>query len=296
MMNAARSLPQFVRDLLSSPPRHGDGVHNYCFRLARVLHPYRTETEIVETLRALLVDCGRIVPESEILDAVRNSKACAWTPETSTLRTARQPQWPSINVEQREAVLATGLGLVDLWEASPVRFDDTEAHTEEIIDTLFPGNPLLCAGQTNYKFATRARQQWRGHLAKTQLLVPSPMSARTGRTQDGKESEHSLDNTGARRFLVIEQDKGSADEQAAVLLHLAERAPLVLALHSGGKSIHGWFMAAGQPEELLHRFMRYAVTMGADPALWTRAQFVRMPDGTRANGNRQTVYFSTRRP
>jgi hypothetical protein len=124
-----------------------------------------------------------------------------------------------------------------------------------------------------------------------QLLVPSPMSAQTGMTQDGKESEHTLSNTGARRFLVIEQDGGNADEQAAILLHLAARAPLVLAVHSGSKSIHGWFMAAGQPEERLRRFMRDAVALGADPAMWTRSQFARMPDGTRDNGKRQAVYF-----
>lgn len=50
-------------------------------------------------------------------------------------------------------------------------------------------------------------------------------------------------------------------------------------------------MAAGQPEERLRRFMRYAVALGADRATWTRSQFVRMPDGTRDNGERQTVYF-----
>jgi len=124
-----------------------------------------------------------------------------------------------------------------------------------------------------------------------QLIVPSPMSTRTGRTQDGKESEHSLDNTGARRFLVIEQDGGHADEQSAVLLHLAERGPLALAVHSGRKSIHGWFVAVGQSQDGLRRFMRYAVNLGADRATWTRSQFVRMPGGTRNNGDRQTVYF-----
>lgn len=255
MKNAVRSLPQFVRDLLSSPPRHGEGVHNYCFRLARVLHPYRTAMEIVETLRALLVDCGRTVPESEILDAVRNSKACAWTPGTSTPRTARQPQWPSINVEQREAVIATGLGLVDLWEASPVRFEDTEAHTEEIIDTLFPGNPLLCAGRTSYEFAVLERDKWRGKLAALQFVVPSPMSAKLGRKKNPKPgesewSEHTLDNTGARHFLVVEFDAGTSDDHAATLLHLKQRgAPLALAVHSGNKSLHGWFRCDGQPEE-----------------------------------------------
>ena len=117
------------------------------------------------------------------------------------------------------------------------------------------------------------------------------MTAVTGRTQDGKESEHTLENTGPRRFLVIEQDQGTIDEQAAILLHLAERAPMALAVHSGSKSLHGWFYCHGQPEERLRSFMRSPVTLGADRTTWTRSQFVRMPDGTREGGNRQTVYF-----
>jgi hypothetical protein len=166
-----------------------------------------------------------------------------------------------------------------------------KSYTEEIIDALFPGDPLLCAGRTNYQFATQSRSEWRGELAALQFIVPSPMIARTGSTQEGKESAHALSNTGPRRFLVIEQDRGVIDEQAAVLLHLAERAPLALAVHSGGKSIHGWFYCLGQPEEKLRLFMQYTVSLGADRATWTRSQFVRMPDGTRDNGNRQTVYF-----
>lgn len=37
--------------------------------------------------------------------------------------------------------------------------------------------------------------------------------------------------------------------------------------------------------------MRYAVSLGADHATWTRSQFVRLPDGTRDNGHRQAVYY-----
>jgi hypothetical protein len=76
-----------------------------------------------------------------------------------------------------------------------------------------------------------------------------------------------------------------------VFLHLAERAPLAVAVHSGSKSIHGWFYCVGQPEEKLRRFMRYAVSLGADRMMWTRSQFARIPDGTRADGKRQTAYF-----
>jgi hypothetical protein len=60
--------------------------------------------------------------------------------------------------------------------------------------------------------------------------------------------------------------------------------------------MHGWFFCAGQTEDRLHRFMEYAVTLGGDAATWTRSQFVRMPDGTRDNGKRQTVYFFNPRP
>ena len=82
---------------------------------------------------------------------------------------------------------------------------------------------------------------------------------------------------------------------AAVLWHLAQFAPLALAVHSGGKSLHGWFPCWGRPEDKLRRFMSRAVSLGADPVTWTRSQFVRMPDGLRpttpSRAKRQSVYY-----
>ena len=288
-MNVARQLPQFVRDLLASPPRRGGGLNLWFYRVARVLHAYRDSAEIIKLLRAATAD--EPVEPGEIERAIERSKATAWKPGQRPQATRRPSAWPKVNTEQREAVTASGAGLVDLWEISPVRFEDNEPHTEQIIDALFPGNPLLCAGQSKSEFATRSREEWRGQLARLQLIVPSPMTARLGLTQEGKESAHALSITGPRRSLVIEQDGGTIDEQAAVLLHLAERAPLAVAIYSGGKSIHGWFYCVGQPERKLRQFMHYAVSLGADRATWTRSQFVRMPDGTRNNGKRQAVYF-----
>jgi hypothetical protein len=277
-----------VRDLLSSPPRRGQGLNLWFYKVARVLHPYRDPNEIIELLQA--ATAGEPVEDGEIERAVERSKATAWQPGQRQ-SIAQTTAWPKVNTEQREAVIASGMGLVDLWEMSLVRFEDNRSHTEEIIDTLFPGDPLLCAGRSNSEFATQARSEWDGKLAALRQIVPSPMTARIGRTQEGKESAHTLERTGPRRFLVIEQDCGTIDEQAAVLLHLAERAPLAVAIHSGNKSIHGWFYCNGQAEEKLRRFMQYAVSLGADRATWTRSQFVRMPDGRRDNGKRQAVYF-----
>jgi hypothetical protein len=214
------------------------------------------------------------------------------------------------NFELIEGVVHTGNGLVDLWEASPVRLDSNEPNADEIIDVLFPGNPLLSCGWSRDRFDTRARAHWH-KLQDLQFIVPNPMTAPRGLTQQHKWSAHALSNTGPRRFLIVEFDfeAGNSAEEArlferlstegrdvrdlcaVLLLHLAEKAPLALVVHSGRKSLHGWFNCAGVSEEKVWRFFSYAVSLGADRANWTRSQFARMPDGLRENGRRQTVYF-----
>jgi hypothetical protein len=219
-------------------------------------------------------------------------------------------RWLAPNFEFIEAVAHTGNGLVDLWEASAVRLDSNEPKTDQIIDSLFPGNPLLCCAWSRHRFDTRARENWY-KLQDLQFIVPSAMSAKQGVTREGKLSAHALSNTGPRRFLIVEFDfeAGTSEEEArllerlsiegrnvkdlcaALLLHLAERAPLALVVHSGEKSLHGWFYCADVPEQTVWSTFQYAVSLGADPANWTRSQLARMPDGLRENGRRQTVYF-----
>jgi hypothetical protein len=231
------------------------------------------------------------------------------------------PKWPARNLEQIDEIVRDGIGLYDLWELSPIRFDDDENHAEEIIDVTFPGDPLLCVGLAEWRFATRRREVWRGHLARFPLIVPNPMFAPSGLTQAGKQSQHTLDATAARTYLVIECDfarhnnDGTAteflplleqweadgistlDACAAVAWHLGEQTridglPLTLFLHSGGKSGHAWFLAYGRNEqdELLP-FMRCAHALGADPVTWCLSQFVRIPGGRRQNGRRQNVFY-----
>ncbi|PWU10697.1 MAG: hypothetical protein C5B50_24940 [Verrucomicrobia bacterium] len=294
-----RELPSFLRDLIAVPPRAGQGVHGWLFRAARQLHAHYPGTEIVRLLREAVRLCGRQVPDSEILAAVQNSLPCAWQPRgysSVTARPATAAKWPAPNLKRIQALCSEGCGLADLWECSPIRMEDTREHTETIIDALFPGNPLLCCGKSKSEFDTKPREDWRGQLAALQLIVPSPMTAIEGVTKEGKPSKHALSNTGPRRFLVCEFDKGTLDNHAALLLHLAGYAPMIVALHSGGKSMHSWFFIQGLPEDKVLKFFRYAVTLGADSATWTRSQFVRMPDGTRDSGKRQTVFFLSLKP
>jgi hypothetical protein len=289
-----RELPKFLKDMLSACPSAGTGVHNWLFRCARQLHAHYTDPgEIVRLLEAVSHGCGRPIPMREITAAVHDSGKVAWQPGNSNAVPLKpEPAWPVLNKSCRAAVLRDGFALVDLWESSPVRIDWSDSKTEEIIDTLFPGNPLLCCGKSSSEFATRTREKWRGRLEALPLIVPSPMTAKSGLTKDGHQSEHCLGNTGPRRFLVIEFDQGTFDEHAALLWHLKEFGPLTLTVHSGSKSLHGWFAVNGRDENKLCAFMRYAVGLGADHATWTRSQFCRMPDGTREkSGVRQAVYY-----
>jgi hypothetical protein len=224
-------------------------------------------------------------------------------------KTVAKQKHPSARFELIEAVANSGNGVVDLWEASPIRLDSNEPRTDEIIDILFPGNFLLCCGWSRHQFDTRPRKHWH-KLHDLQFIVPNPMTARQGLTKTQKVSAHALSSTGPRRFLIVEFDfaQGPTEEapllskleaegrdirdlSAALLLHLAEMAPLALAVYSGGKSLHGWFYCVGIAEDYVSRFCRYAAALGADRATWVRSQFARMPDGLRDNGNRQSVCF-----
>jgi hypothetical protein len=289
-------LPAFVQEMINAPPPAGEGVHLWLFRVSRQLHAHLPAGEIVNLLENRVANCGRHVSRKEIEEAVKNSIPCAWQPANSAAKGKPAGKWPTVNKEKREAILRTGGGLAELWEISPWRIEKSERKTEFIVDCLFAGNPLLCCGKSTQEFDTRAREQWRGELEAMQFIVPSPMTAVEGVTKEGKPSRHSLDNTGPRRFLICEFDTGTTDEHAALLLHLAGFAPMVCAVHSGGKSLHGWFYVDGQPEEKAQNFFGYAVSLGADAATWTRSQFVRMPDGTRHNGKRQTVFFLSLKP
>lgn len=309
-----KSLPAFLETLIASPPAAGSGIHDWMFNVARNLHAHLPAGEIENLIRSRVANCGRKVPDREIKDAVKRSIDFAWQPKGDAGSVTPAEDKPQPDLAKIERLCAAGPGVADLWESSPIRFE--EPVCEYLIDRLFPGDPLLCCGPDTMTFDTRTREEWRGLLTRQAYLVPSTMTARQGPTEDGKLSAHAKSIVGPRRFLVIEFDfaKFSRDGKtptafhdmlcrldkievtvhdmcATLLLLLNRLVPMTLAVSSGGKSIHGWWYVHGQPEASLKKFHNQAVRYGADPRTWWPSQFVRMPDGTRQNGFHQPVYF-----
>lgn len=279
-------------------PLAGSGVHSWLFAEAcRCARQGMSKAEAESALQSRMTRPPS--PKTEVGDSVKaayREVEVADRPWCGVMdnRPEPAPRWPSPNDEQREAAAANHGGLNDLWELSPLRLEGEQNRAEEIADVIFPADSLLCCGLSCKVFDTLPRDAWRGRLAEQQFIVSSPMLTRYGqRKKDGELSAHTINNTGKRRFLIVEQDSGSADLQAGVLMHLSESAPLVLAVMSGGKSVHGWFFCEGRNEDSLRLWFSKAVALGADPKLWTRSQFTRMPDGTRDNGERQApIYFN----
>jgi hypothetical protein len=253
--------------------------------------------------RGHLLDAGIDIPPLETVE-----------PRASSLAV---PKWPAPDLDAIDRIVRDGPGAFDLWENSPCRWEDESSRTEEIIEIVFPGDPYLCAARSAWNFATRRRSAWRGLLPAMPLIVPNPMVAPSGLTREGEASEHALQATGRRIYQVIEFDftevnrtgqptiyapllKGweaagisTLDACAALSSQLAKRLPSwLLFLSSGGKSGHSWFLVRGLPVSEQRAFFAEACCVGADPQLWCRSQFVRLPDGRRReNGRRQAILY-----
>lgn len=292
-------LPPRLRHDLNNPPRAGDGVHRWLFTMALKLHRHCSPKEIEKLLAVAVKDCGREVPPKEISDAVVNSKS-------PTRRSAigggvkraaagkRHPKWPLEDKAKRAEVVAQHpFALACLQHDSPLLINGDSPNANWFLEALFTRDHLLCLGLDKRTFATHPRDTFATvKLEKSCLIVPSPMTTKYGRTQQGKRSEHTLSNTGPRRYLVTEFDSGTKDEQAAIIQHLRGFAPLVMVLFSGGKSLHAWWRCKGADEGKLLRFFHYAVSLGADKKIWTRSQFVRLPQGWRRDKETlQQVYY-----
>lgn len=287
-------LPKRLRELLANCPKAGGGVHNWLIRVAVRLHRFFDDKgDIARIMRRYSSECGRDVEReiwTAIVDGERWLTSQQGVPDGGTAPKARA--WPERDEQLCAAVVQTGFSLNQLMAKSPVDVQERSLRAEEVLEKLFPDDPLICVGWDQRRFRTDRLTQCRPLLSRMQFIVPSPMSALLGERKSGGLSAHTLANTGPRSFLVIEFDGSPIDEQAAILWHLAQNERLVLVVHSGGKSIHGWFNVKGKDEDLLkNNFMDYAVRLGADPQTWKRCQFVRMPGGMRDSGKRQEVLY-----
>jgi hypothetical protein len=303
--------PSAAKALADCPPS-GGGVHRWLFETALKLRTLVSMEECEELLIKYAVNGqNRRAEIVEAIEAAYNlTYASDWSPA---------PKWSKAQPEIVEKVLALGHNAAELTQSSPIPVDDLIQDiqiTEELIDALFPGNPLLCCNWRPEWFQTKSREDWRGELATCAGIVPSPMTDIYGITKNGKYSQHALSSTGDRRYLITDFDfKGNAwDERIGIaidngdqnaiwnysaaaiwyLKHIA-KGELVMVVSTGRKGLHAWWNVCGKSEIEARNFFDEAVIVGADIQVWNINQFVRMPDGTREDTRKRqgVIYFDS---
>lgn len=267
------------------PMRPGEGLHVDIFRAAILLledgHPEEFVFSVLRRAADRVTD--RIVPDREIHGALQSAK------ERMNGGIIATPRWPDYNQTLRdEIVRQEGVTMEQLGASSEKQSQDPWFYLSQ----LYRPEEFVCLASQSNSFATMLRDAWQPWLAyyPYEYVNPSPMTAEFGLTKEGKASAHSLDNTGPKSYQVVEFDFGLANEHAAIIWHLARAAKLVLVTYSGGKSLHGWFNVRGWSEPETLAFFRSAVELGADPKMWSRCQFARLPAGRNTKtGRQQTV-------
>lgn len=202
-------------------------------------------------------------------------------------------------------VRGSGIDCATLAAKSPAQ-NPTQG---EVLRALFKPGERVCTGSTLggavHWIMPEEGKELPYAPTRAQFIVPSPMAAPWGITKDGKKSRRAQSNVGPRRWLVVECDFKPEDAReygagstfdvcSAVLWKLAEFRPLVLVVHSAGKSAHGWFPVSPGEDETpetseLWKFMAYAVRLGADSKTWSVNQWVRMPLGMRRDSEGNTL-------
>lgn len=284
------------RALASLKPAPTHGIHPWLFGAACHLaaHGFGAQ-EIADVLTPRCVGLRRPVPASEIEEASVNAERVV-VGQTATARVPRSygssadvtHRWPLFDEERARAAVAHG-------DAIGGRISKLALNVADAFSALFRPKDLICAGVSLGSAETRPLESWMrdSSLDQIQFVVPSPMSKPEGLTKTGKRSARCLDNTGPRRWIVVEFDEHwTWLEQYDLHVHLGTIAPLGMIVHSRGKSCHGWFFVETYTTAELRDFFGYAVSLGADPSTYTPCQFVRAPAGRRSNnGLKQEILF-----
>lgn len=266
------------------------GLHQEIFAAAAFLiEDGNSDEKTFEIIRAAAntVD-ERNVPDREINGAVRFARRKFEGGEVTQ-------KWPKLGESYRAEIVAAYFDKGREMTSQEATLSQDPAF---YLEALYRPANLVCGGYSAFEFVTRMRNEIRDYAlngVNFEYINPSPMSAFVGTNKDGAVSDHTESNTGPKVYQIVEFDTGAIQEHAAILAHLSKKLPLALMVYSGGKSIHGWFYCKDAPPDFLTSFFSDACALGADPTLWSKSQFSRMPGMTNAKTNKKqaVLYYNS---
>jgi len=237
-------------------------------------------------------------------------------PCSSQTESIPKGSWPNVDYElirqiaQPEAFVILGNRNASLPPAS-----------DEILERLFPGDPILCTASEDKILRSDFLRNLRGSLSSLIYVVPSRMRKLSDNAVATPLQAPREETIAPREYLVITIDAClekvstpgkpivSCFSQAAglpdldhihllssVILHLAAHAPLAMTVVDIGR-MQAWFACLGEEESSLREFMNLAVRLGCETEGWDKCMPVWIPDvmfpGDRPKNRPVVLYFNS---
>ena len=164
----------------------------------------------------------------------------------------------------------------------------------EAIARLFPddGYLLVTPRRDWQKHNVQKRDYWLENYSRFKLWKYSFISSNYLIRADVRCSYAGMEGI-ERRWLVIEGDEGTLEQQMWIHKQLAKRfGNLKCVLYSGGKSLHAWYLVANWPHEQCFDLYAEAIRLGIrDCNTWRMPQPVRLPGGLNQDTKRKQEIF-----
>lgn len=196
----------------------------------------------------------------------------------------RAIEWPAANANMILQTLATIEPLFDGETSTGLRPGD-------VLPLLFRSGELVCTGADSERAVVRPVEEILTDAESLQFICVNPMRGSLAVNHAGRPSARCQNNVPARRYLVAEFDDASLTkrQQAQLVTALAALAPLVMAVDSGGKSVHAWYAVEAMARQEQARFFAAACLLGADQTRWDICGWLRMPGGLRVKPDSSRV-------
>ena len=188
----------------------------------------------------------------------------------------RAIEWPEANPEAIRKVMETVAPVFDGETSTGLRPGD-------VLPLLFHGVELVCTGADSERATVRPVEAVLSDADTLQFICVNPMRGSLAMNQAGRPSPRCQNNVMVRRYLVAEFDDATLAkaQQAQLASALGDMAPLVMAVDSGGKSVHAWYAVEAMTRQDQARFFALACLLGADQTRWDICGWLRMPGGLR---------------
>ena len=188
----------------------------------------------------------------------------------------RAIEWPEAKPEAIRKVMETVAPVFDGETSTGLRPGD-------VLPLLFHGGELVCTGADSERATVRPVEAVLSDADTLQFICVNPMRGSLAMNQAGRPSPRCQNNVMVRRYLVAEFDDATLAkaQQAQLATALGDMAPLVMAVDSGGKSVHAWYAVEAMTRQDQARFFALACLLGADQTRWDICGWLRMPGGLR---------------